>query len=258
MSALDRQPVIIGAGAAGLMAALSFAQPVVVLCAGSLEASAASAWAQGGIAAAIGPDDSIRSARCRHASPPVPGSVDASHRGADHRRRPGDPRLPAQPRRQFRPWGQRPARPRPGSRASAPPHHPRQGCHGGRNHARAHRRRPRGRAHHHPRTRPRHRIAGGKQPTPRRAGRPAHAAHRFRHHRDRRHRRPLRPYHQPAGRDRQRPRPCRPRRGGSARHGIRAIPPDRACLRPGPDAARQRGRARRGGRTDRPDRPPLS
>ena len=59
MSALDHQPVIIGAGAAGLMAALAFTQPVVLLCAGALEATAASAWAQGGIAAAIGPDDSI-------------------------------------------------------------------------------------------------------------------------------------------------------------------------------------------------------
>jgi L-aspartate oxidase len=59
MSALDGQPVIIGAGAAGLMAALAFTQPVVVLCAGALENTAASAWAQGGIAAAIGPDDSV-------------------------------------------------------------------------------------------------------------------------------------------------------------------------------------------------------
>jgi L-aspartate oxidase len=58
MSALDFQPVIIGAGAAGLMAALTMSQPVVVLCAGALETSAASAWAQGGIAAATGPDDS--------------------------------------------------------------------------------------------------------------------------------------------------------------------------------------------------------
>jgi L-aspartate oxidase len=58
MSALDGQPVIIGAGAAGLMAALSLDQPCIVLCAGTLQNGAASAWVQGGIAAAIGPDDS--------------------------------------------------------------------------------------------------------------------------------------------------------------------------------------------------------
>ena len=57
MSALGGQPVILGAGAAGLMAALALTQPVVVLCAGALENTAASAWAQGGIAAAVGPDD---------------------------------------------------------------------------------------------------------------------------------------------------------------------------------------------------------
>jgi L-aspartate oxidase len=53
------QPVIIGAGAAGLTAALCLApQPVIVLCNGPLGANAASGWAQGGIAAAIGSDDS--------------------------------------------------------------------------------------------------------------------------------------------------------------------------------------------------------
>jgi L-aspartate oxidase len=57
MNALDGQPVIIGAGAAGLMAALCLPQPVVVLCAGTLGKGAASGWAQGGIAAAIGADD---------------------------------------------------------------------------------------------------------------------------------------------------------------------------------------------------------
>lgn len=55
----DDRPIIIGAGLAGLMAALHLApEPVIVLAKSSLGAGAASAWAQGGIAAAIGPDDS--------------------------------------------------------------------------------------------------------------------------------------------------------------------------------------------------------
>jgi L-aspartate oxidase len=52
-------PVIIGAGLAGLMAALHLAPlPVIVLNRGTLGDQAASGWAQGGLAAAIGPDDS--------------------------------------------------------------------------------------------------------------------------------------------------------------------------------------------------------
>jgi L-aspartate oxidase len=52
-------PVIIGAGLAGLMAALHLApQPVTVLTRAPLGEQAASAWAQGGLAAAIGADDS--------------------------------------------------------------------------------------------------------------------------------------------------------------------------------------------------------
>jgi L-aspartate oxidase len=53
------RPVIIGSGAAGLTAALALAplRPIL-LTAGRLAGGAASAWAQGGIAAAIGPDDS--------------------------------------------------------------------------------------------------------------------------------------------------------------------------------------------------------
>lgn len=53
-------PVIVGAGLAGLVTALRCAEhgmPVTVLTAGPLGAGAASAWAQGGIAAAVGPDD---------------------------------------------------------------------------------------------------------------------------------------------------------------------------------------------------------
>ncbi len=51
--------VIVGGGAAGLTAALCMApQPVTLLCAGALGTATASGWAQGGIAAAVGGDDS--------------------------------------------------------------------------------------------------------------------------------------------------------------------------------------------------------
>jgi L-aspartate oxidase len=51
--------VIVGGGAAGLMAALCLApREVLLLCGGRLGGNAASGWAQGGIAAAIGADDS--------------------------------------------------------------------------------------------------------------------------------------------------------------------------------------------------------
>ncbi len=57
---LNHRPVIIGAGLAGLMAALEMApMPVLVLSAAPLGQDAASAWAQGGLAAAIGADDSV-------------------------------------------------------------------------------------------------------------------------------------------------------------------------------------------------------
>jgi L-aspartate oxidase len=56
---MNDTPVIIGAGLAGLMAALHLApEPVLVLSRAPLGEQAASAWAQGGLAAAIGPDDS--------------------------------------------------------------------------------------------------------------------------------------------------------------------------------------------------------
>jgi L-aspartate oxidase len=55
---MNGDPVVVGAGAAGLMAALSMApRRVTLLCAGELGSGAASGWAQGGIAAAIGADD---------------------------------------------------------------------------------------------------------------------------------------------------------------------------------------------------------
>lgn len=51
-------PVIIGGGLAGLMTALRLApQPVILLAKVPLNEGAASAWAQGGIAAAVGEDD---------------------------------------------------------------------------------------------------------------------------------------------------------------------------------------------------------
>ncbi len=55
----EDRPIVIGAGLAGLMAALHMApQPVLVLSRAPLGEQAASAWAQGGLAAAIGADDS--------------------------------------------------------------------------------------------------------------------------------------------------------------------------------------------------------
>ena len=52
------RPVIIGAGLAGLMTALHLSpEPVMVLSKAPLGTEASSAWAQGGIAAAVGRDD---------------------------------------------------------------------------------------------------------------------------------------------------------------------------------------------------------
>ena len=51
-------PIIIGAGLAGLMAALHLPGPSMVLSRAPLGEQAASGWAQGGLAAAIGADDS--------------------------------------------------------------------------------------------------------------------------------------------------------------------------------------------------------
>jgi L-aspartate oxidase len=53
------RPVIVGAGAAGLMAALALApRKPILLCGAALGVETASGWAQGGIAAAVGDDDS--------------------------------------------------------------------------------------------------------------------------------------------------------------------------------------------------------
>ena len=54
------QPVIIGAGLAGAVAALTLApRPVVLLDGGTVGATGSSCWAQGGVAAAVGPEDSV-------------------------------------------------------------------------------------------------------------------------------------------------------------------------------------------------------
>ena len=59
MDELNGRPVIIGGGLAGLLIALHMApEPVIVLSKCRLGEAASSAWAQGGIAAAIGADDS--------------------------------------------------------------------------------------------------------------------------------------------------------------------------------------------------------
>ena len=49
--------LIVGAGLAGLFTALKMKGPVTVLAAATLGSGASSTWAQGGIAAALGPDD---------------------------------------------------------------------------------------------------------------------------------------------------------------------------------------------------------
>jgi L-aspartate oxidase len=49
--------LIVGAGLAGLFTALKMKDPVTVLAAATLGSGASSTWAQGGIAAALGPDD---------------------------------------------------------------------------------------------------------------------------------------------------------------------------------------------------------
>ena len=59
--------VIVGGGLAGLFCALKLApRPVTVLSAAPLGEGASSAWAQGGIAAAVAEGDSAGGARRRH------------------------------------------------------------------------------------------------------------------------------------------------------------------------------------------------
>ena len=55
----DGRPIVVGAGLAGLLTALRLApMPVLVLAGSPLGEGAASGWSQGGLAAAVGPDDS--------------------------------------------------------------------------------------------------------------------------------------------------------------------------------------------------------
>ena len=52
-------PVIVGAGLAGLSCAIELAPaPCLVVSAGEIGAGTSTGWAQGGMAAAVGPDDS--------------------------------------------------------------------------------------------------------------------------------------------------------------------------------------------------------
>ncbi len=52
-------PVIVGAGLAGLAAAIELSpSPCIVLSAGAVSTGTSTGWAQGGVAAAVGPDDS--------------------------------------------------------------------------------------------------------------------------------------------------------------------------------------------------------
>ena len=52
-------PVIVGAGLAGLTAAIELSpSPCIVLSAGAVSTGTSTGWAQGGVAAAVGPDDS--------------------------------------------------------------------------------------------------------------------------------------------------------------------------------------------------------
>jgi len=65
--------IVIGAGVAGLMTALKLApRPVLILSKAPVGAEGSTLWAQGGVAAAIGADDSPAlqacSTRCRRAS----------------------------------------------------------------------------------------------------------------------------------------------------------------------------------------------
>ena len=76
-------PLVVGAGVAGLSAALRLAEhgPVTVISAADLGQQAASAWAQGGVAAAVGADDCPR----LHAEDTLSAgdgltSADAAHR----------------------------------------------------------------------------------------------------------------------------------------------------------------------------------
>ncbi len=127
--------VIVGGGLAGLFCALKLApRPVTVISAAALGEGASTAWAQGGIAAAVAEGDSAEA----HAADTIAvgaGLVDAGGRaGTGARSRRPYPR-PAALRRSVRSRPRRQARGRPGSRAFRATHracarrHGRQGDH---------------------------------------------------------------------------------------------------------------------------------
>ncbi|OWW00268.1 L-aspartate oxidase [Rhizobium sp. R693] len=61
LDAFCGQIIVVGSGLAGLMTALTLApQPVVLITRGAIGTETSSAWAQGGIAACIGDDDSVQ------------------------------------------------------------------------------------------------------------------------------------------------------------------------------------------------------
>ena len=166
------------------------------------------------------------------------------------------------PRRGVRPRSGRPPGARPGGSARPPPHRPCRGRrHGGRDHARPGRRGAGHALDHGDRgagspppagRRPRHcRRAGGGPVRRLPAAEPPGRAG------DRRAGRALRPHHQPAGRHRPGAGAGRAGRRGAGRHGVRAVPSDRARCRARSHAAGQRGRARRGRGAGRRDRRAL-
>ena len=109
--------VIVGGGLAGLFCALKLApRPVTVISAAPLGQGASTAWAQGGIAAAVAEGDSAEA----HAADTIAvgaGLVDETIAlGIGARSRRPHPRPPAL-RRAVRPRPRRPARGRPRSRA---------------------------------------------------------------------------------------------------------------------------------------------
>ena len=61
LGSLSGQVVVVGSGLAGMMTALTLApQPVVLITRGAIGAQTSSAWAQGGIAASLGENDSTK------------------------------------------------------------------------------------------------------------------------------------------------------------------------------------------------------
>ena len=255
-------PVIIGGGLAGLMTALRLApRPVILLAKVPLSEGAASAWAQGGIAAAVGEDDRP----ALHAADTLAAGDGLSDPAVASRIAAAAPAAIIELERHgvaLRPRSGRPPGARPGGSARPPPHRPCRGRrHGRRDHARPGRRGAGHALDHGDRgagspppagRRPRHRRrAGGRSVRRLPAAEPPGRAG------DRRAGRALCPHHQPAGRHRPGPGAGRAGRRGAGRHGVRAVPSHRPGCRARSHAAGQRGRARRGRGAGRRDRRAL-